>query len=79
MKTPLIEFKDVYKRYGEKVVLEGVSFKVYPSEITTIIGKSGVGKSVTLKLMIGLERPDKGTFSTKVSQYTGCQSPSGGK
>ena len=60
MKVPLIEFKDVYKRYGDKVVLSGVNLKVYPGEITTIIGKSGVGKSVTLKLMIGLDRPDKG-------------------
>ena len=60
MKTPLIEFRNVHKRYGNKIVLNGVNLKVYPSEVTTIIGKSGVGKSVTLKLMIGLDKPDRG-------------------
>ncbi len=60
MATPLIEFKEVSKSYGEKKVLDRVNLKIYPGEVTTIIGKSGVGKSVTLKLMIGLERPDRG-------------------
>ncbi len=60
MGIPLIEFRDVSKSFGEKKVLDGVNLKVYPGEVTTIIGKSGVGKSVTLKLMIGLERPDSG-------------------
>jgi len=65
MSTPLIEFKDVHKRYGDKVVLDGINLKIYPGEVTTIIGKSGVGKSVTLKLMIGLERPDRGDIIYK--------------
>lgn len=60
MKKPIIEFRDVYKSYGNKVVLNGVNLKIYEGEVTTIIGKSGVGKSVSLKLMIGLDRPDKG-------------------
>ncbi len=58
--TPLIEFIEVSKSFGEKKVLDRVNLKVYPGEVTTIIGKSGVGKSVTLKLMIGLEKPDRG-------------------
>ncbi len=60
MTKPLIEFKDVVKRFGEKVVLDKASFSIYSNEITVIIGKSGVGKSVTLKLIIGLLDPDDG-------------------
>ncbi len=60
MPTPLIEFQDVSKRFGEKVVLHRANLFVYPGEVTTLIGKSGVGKSVTLKLIIGLLYPDSG-------------------
>jgi phospholipid/cholesterol/gamma-HCH transport system ATP-binding protein len=60
MDTPLIEFKEVTKRFGRKTVLDKVSFRVFEGETTTIIGKSGVGKSVTLKQIIGLLDPDGG-------------------
>lgn len=65
MKTPLIEFRSVSKRFGEKVVLDQASLTIYPGEVTTIIGKSGVGKSVTLKLIIGLLDPDEGDILYK--------------
>ncbi len=60
MQEPLIEFKQVSKRFGDKVVLDRADLSVYPGQVTTLIGKSGVGKSVTLKLIIGLLRPDSG-------------------
>ena len=60
MRTPLIEFRKVSKRFGDKVVLDGVDMTIYPGEVTTLIGRSGEGKSVTLKLIIGLLRPDSG-------------------
>ncbi len=60
MQTPLIEFRKVHKRFGDKVVLDGADLSIYPGEVTTLIGKSGVGKSVTLKLIIGLVAPDSG-------------------
>lgn len=62
MKIPLIEFKDVTKRFGPKTVLEGVNLKIYEGEVTTIIGLSGGGKSVLLKHIIGLVKPDAGTI-----------------
>jgi len=62
---PFIEFVDVYKAFGEKVVLDGVSCTFYEGEITTIIGKSGVGKSVFLKHIIGLLRPDSGEIRVR--------------
>ena len=60
--TPLIEFKNVTKRFGEKTVLDKVNVKIYENQITTIIGKSGTGKSVFLKHIIGLLKPDEGTI-----------------
>jgi phospholipid/cholesterol/gamma-HCH transport system ATP-binding protein len=55
-----IEFKDVSKRFGANEVLRSVNLKIYRGEVTTIIGKSGVGKSVLLKHIIGLMEPDSG-------------------
>jgi phospholipid/cholesterol/gamma-HCH transport system ATP-binding protein len=63
METPLIEFKNVTKRFGEKTVLDKVNLNIYENQITTIIGKSGTGKSVLLKHIIGLLKPDEGTIS----------------
>jgi phospholipid/cholesterol/gamma-HCH transport system ATP-binding protein len=62
METPLIEFKNVTKRFGEKTVLDKVNLNIYENRITTIIGKSGTGKSVLLKHIIGLLKPDEGTI-----------------
>lgn len=65
MKTPLIEFRNVTKRFGENIVLNEVNLKIYENEITTVIGKSGTGKSVLLKHVIGLMNPDEGTILFK--------------
>lgn len=62
MKTPLIEFKDVTKRFGAKTVLDRVNLQIYEGEVTTIIGLSGSGKSVMLKHIIGLLQPDEGAI-----------------
>lgn len=62
MDTPLIEFKNVTKRFGKKTVLERVNLQIYEGQITTIIGLSGSGKSVMLKHIIGLVQPDEGTI-----------------
>lgn len=57
-----IEVKDLSKRYGEQVVLDGVSFDVEPGEIFVIMGPSGAGKSVLLRNIVGLELPDQGSI-----------------
>ena len=59
---PLIEFQNVTKRFGDKTVLDNLSVRIYENQITTIIGKSGTGKSVLLKHIIGLLKPDEGTI-----------------
>ena len=55
-----IRFEKISKAFGPKQVLRDVSFEVSPGEILFILGKSGMGKSVTLKHIIGLLRPDSG-------------------
>lgn len=57
----MIELIDIHKSFGENHVLRGVSFKVEPGEGMVVIGGSGTGKSVILKHIIGLMRPDSGT------------------
>lgn len=55
-----IELKDLHKRFGPNVVLDGFSIEVQEGETLSIIGHSGAGKSVTLKHVIGLIKPDQG-------------------
>jgi phospholipid/cholesterol/gamma-HCH transport system ATP-binding protein len=62
MDTPLIEFKEVSKRFGPRTVLEKVNLQIYEGEVTTIIGLSGAGKTVLLKHIIGLIEPDEGVI-----------------
>jgi phospholipid/cholesterol/gamma-HCH transport system ATP-binding protein len=57
---PVVELIDVYKAFGDKPVLKGVSFHIYPRKITVIIGASGSGKSVIIKHIMGLFKPDRG-------------------
>jgi phospholipid/cholesterol/gamma-HCH transport system ATP-binding protein len=58
--TPKIRMTDVHKRFGAKVVLDGVNLEITPGESLVIIGGSGSGKSVTIKTILGLIRPDSG-------------------
>ena len=57
---PMVEVKDVYKAFGDKPILKGVTFNVYPGEILGLVGKSGCGKSTMLKILCGLLEPDSG-------------------
>jgi phospholipid/cholesterol/gamma-HCH transport system ATP-binding protein len=60
MNQALIQFDNVYKQFGSNQVLKGANLSIYQGEITTVIGKSGMGKSVLLKHIIGLLKPDSG-------------------
>jgi phospholipid/cholesterol/gamma-HCH transport system ATP-binding protein len=57
----MIELHGVRKRFGKQVVLDGVDFTVQEGETVALLGPSGTGKSVLLKTIIGLVRPDEGT------------------
>ena len=60
MERPIIQFYNVFKNFSANQVLRGISLRIFPGQVTTIIGKSGTGKSVLLKHIIGLLQPDAG-------------------
>ncbi len=61
-KKPIIEIKELRKSYGDNHVLNGFNMVLYEGENLVIMGKSGSGKSVMIKCLIGLEYPDSGTI-----------------
>lgn len=70
MMEPVLAMKDVRKSYGDKTVLDGVSFQVRRGETKIIIGASGSGKSTILKLAMGLEKPDSGQIWVENQEIT---------
>ena len=61
--TPLVTFEGVHKTFGNNRVLRGLDLEVARGKITFIIGRSGEGKSVTIKHIVGLLRPDSGVVT----------------
>jgi phospholipid/cholesterol/gamma-HCH transport system ATP-binding protein len=68
--TPAIQASDLHKTFGEQVVLKGVSFSVAKGETLAVLGRSGTGKSVLLRLLIGLEAPDSGSIRIQDKEVT---------
>lgn len=70
---PAIEFRDVHLSFDERKVLNGLSFKVMKGETKIILGGSGCGKSTTIKLVLGLLKPDSGQIlvdGEDITNYT---------
>lgn len=65
-----IKLTNIHKSFGSKVILSGINFHVNEGEILCIIGKSGTGKSVTLKLLVGILTPDEGEIFVDGESYT---------
>jgi phospholipid/cholesterol/gamma-HCH transport system ATP-binding protein len=70
---PKILLDDVFKAFDGNVVLDGVSLGVEPGESLAIIGQSGSGKSVTLKCILGLLQPDRGSIQVDGEEMVGLQ------
>jgi phospholipid/cholesterol/gamma-HCH transport system ATP-binding protein len=70
-KDPIIEVKGFEKSFGSKRVLDGLDFHLYQGEVVSLIGGSGTGKSVFLRSLIGLEKPDRGRIFFKGKDVTG--------
>lgn len=69
----MIEFKNLVKKFGQKTVINGINLKISQGEIVFILGTSGTGKSVLLKNIVGLMRPDDGEIwidGQEVSKYS---------
>ncbi len=69
--TPLIRFTNVQKRFGSKVIYSDLNLEVLRGETITIMGASGSGKSVLLKMLIGLLTADAGTITFDGETITG--------
>ena len=61
-KNAIITIKDLHKSFGSNVVLDGFYLELYEGENLVVMGKSGSGKSVMIKCVIGLEQPDSGSI-----------------
>lgn len=68
---PVIRVRGLQKRLGNQHVLRGVNLDVYPGKTLVILGRSGCGKSVLLKHLIGLLKPDAGTVEIEGEDITG--------
>ena len=62
-RKPVVEITNLYKSYGSNKVLDAFNLKLYEGENLVVMGKSGSGKSVMIKCLIGLEEPDSGSIS----------------
>jgi ABC-2 type transport system ATP-binding protein len=61
MSEAIIQLDQVTKKFGDKQVLKGLSFQVYPGELIALLGCNGAGKTTTMNIMLGLEKPDSGS------------------
>ena len=71
--APAVVLQQVSKSFGEKPILRDVSFQVRAGEALCILGRSGTGKSVTLKLIISLLKPEQGQIWIEGEDITGLQ------
>jgi branched-chain amino acid transport system ATP-binding protein len=68
---PLVRVDDVHTYYGKSHILHGVSLTVAPGEVVGLLGRNGVGKSTTLKTIMGLVQPSRGAVWLDGSPITG--------
>jgi branched-chain amino acid transport system ATP-binding protein len=68
---PIVLVEDVHTYYGKSHILHGVSLKVDPGEVVGLLGRNGVGKSTTLKTIMGLVRPSHGAVLLDGNAITG--------
>jgi len=68
--TPLVQVESLKKSFGRQVVLKGISLEVGKGETLSVLGRSGTGKSVLLKLIIGLHKPDSGSIRVNGKDVT---------
>ena len=69
-KKVVLELKDITKSFGDNHVLKGFNLKLFEGENLTIMGKSGSGKSVMVKCLVGLIQPDGGSITINGEDIT---------
>jgi len=69
---PAVVVQGLHKSYGEQKVLNGLDLKVGSGQTVAVLGRSGTGKSVLLRLIVGLQKPDAGTIQLQGQEITGA-------
>ena len=65
----MIEARELTKRYGDKLAVDGLTFTVRPGVVTGFLGPNGAGKSTTMRLILGLDAPTAGTVTIDGRPY----------
>ncbi|MGW0941080.1 ATP-binding cassette domain-containing protein [Streptomyces sp. NPDC002623] len=71
----MIEARELTKRYGDKTVVDKLSFTVKPGEVTGFLGPNGAGKSTTMRMIVGLDSPTKGSVTVNGRSYARHSAP----
>jgi ABC-2 type transport system ATP-binding protein len=71
----MIEAHDLTKRYGDKIAVDHLSFRVEPGRVTGFLGPNGAGKSTTMRLVLGLDRPQEGSATINGKRYADLAQP----
>lgn len=75
MDATSIEVRELHKRYGSTVAVDGLSFTVAPGQVTGFVGPNGAGKSTTMRVILGLDAPDTGTALVGGRPYRTLRQP----
>ncbi|MEJ2208057.1 MAG: ATP-binding cassette domain-containing protein [Anaerolineae bacterium] len=70
MKEPILEVRDITKMFGSVIALSEVSARVYPGEVTCLLGDNGAGKSTLIKVLCGVHQPTEGEYWFEGQQVT---------
>jgi ABC-2 type transport system ATP-binding protein len=71
----MITAEDLTKTYGPKKAVDDITFTVRPGQVTGFLGPNGAGKSTTMRMIVGLDRPTRGTVTVNGRPYAGHRSP----
>ena len=71
----MIEIRNLSKRYGEKLAVDGLDFVVQPGIVTGFLGPNGAGKSTTMRLIAGLDEPSAGSVRVNGKDYRLAAAP----
>ena len=70
---PLLSIKELHAHYGKSHILHGVTFDVAPSEVVSLLGRNGSGRSTTLKAIMGLVKPSHGRVRLRDRELAGAR------
>ncbi|MFF7969685.1 ATP-binding cassette domain-containing protein [Streptomyces sp. NPDC007903] len=71
----MIDARQLTKRYGEKVAVDGLDFVVKPGSVTGFLGPNGAGKSTTMRMIVGLDAPTSGSVTVNERRYARHRAP----